>query len=226
MSYSALVSFKKLEDTETIHSFFRDFKKALLDNMQNIVEDNWSYCPLCKISNLNSEDVFLKIKEEERDRYEESRKWFYQLFSYRWTFIPEHNMIAVFGVPKVLYPYFDGTVCFQNSCDQDYTIDCYSGISLFEEIWNKWDQEDPFVVKEAIKVQYDDYSAEDLEDRERLDYYRRQFAYDEIFDFVDGTLFDDDSAVYISMFHVYDVIYESRFLLKCLDIAKKELLAT
>lgn len=227
MSYSAFVSFKKLEDTETIHSFFQKLKKTLLDNMPNIAEDNWSYCPLCRSHMFEPEDVFSVVKEVEREKYEESRKWFYQLFSYRWTYIPEHNMVAVFGVPQILYSCFDGTVYFQNSCDQDYTIDYYSGISLFEEIWNKWDQEDPFVVKEAIKEQYDDlFSAEELEDQEQIDYYRRQFAYDEIFDFVDGTLFDDNSAVYISMFHFYDVIHESRFLLNCFEIAKKELLET
>ena len=224
MSYFAYVSFKTLDETETIHSFFQNLKQMLLDNMQSVAEDNWSYCPLCKSHDFKPDDSFSVVKELEQGKYEESRKWFHLLFSYRWTYIPEHNMIAVFGVPDVLYPCFDGTVCFQNSCDQDYTLDCYDGIKLFEEIWNKWDKEDPFVIKEAIKEQYDDlFSSEDLENPEIIDCYRRQFAYDEIFDFVDGTLFDEKSAVYISMFHAYDVIYETKFLLKCFEIAKKEL---
>lgn len=225
MSYCASVSFKKIKE-ETVHSFFQQLKMKCLKNMDAYAKECWSYCPLCKKIDITkdiTEETFFSLMCDDNVEFERARLWFYRVFAYRWTFLPEHNMVAVFGVPDFLRECFDGTVCFQNSCDRDYELSEYDGISLFEKIWHSW-QDKP--KKEIIEISIEryGYSPKELENNETLNYLRRVLAYDEIFDFVSDTLFNDDSALYISLFHNYDILYEKRFLYKCLKHAKKELI--
>lgn len=76
------------------------------------------------------EETFFSLMCDNNIEFEKARLWYYRVFSYRWTYLPEHNMVAIFGVPDFLHDCFDGTVCFQDSCDRDYKLSEYDGIPL------------------------------------------------------------------------------------------------
>lgn len=227
MSYSANISFKKITSIENIYSFFQEFKFAAIENLDIIAEDDFIYCPLCKHHDIKLTDTFESIKYN-HDKVvlcSESEYWFNRLFTYRWFYISKWNLLGMYGVPSILSDLFDGTVYFQNSCDQDYERNEYGGIEIFEKIYDEWilnktiDEIKAYLNETELLFEF-----ECLDD-EALLYARRTCVYNEIWKNFSSTLYDDDSVVHLSLFDYWgSLLYCHKFLHKCIELYKENIL--
>ncbi len=212
MSYSATISFKHLNLSE-LFEFIKSFKTVILNNLDDIAKNEYYYCPLVRANLVNYETLF-DLKIVRKDLYYESEAWFQRLFSYRWFYVKDWKLLGVYSVPKCAYSLFDGTVYFQNCCDQDYEKSDYDGIDLCENIWDKWNNEIDEVIVDKLKC--NGYKDEDiLHTSESLDYYRRSFAYEEIWSYIEPSLYNENIVTYLSLFGFCDIFYKERFLENC-----------
>lgn len=228
MSYSAMISFKKLP-IEDVNDFFVSLKKASIENLSKIGADEWPYCPLCKAHVFKEDDKFEEViygnDRKEFHLYEKSLDWASRVFSWRYGYDKEYGLLFVFGVPNAIAPLFDCTVCFQNSSDNDYEIEYWSGVDAFEAVYKKWMDTSDEEIRAAISDDYDDYEDDPLEecDGEALDYFRRTMAYKEIWSHFEDTLYDDDASIYISMFgSIYDEHHRQTLIKAAFNAAKKD----
>ena len=99
---------------------------------------------------------------------------------------------------------FNLTVYFQNSCDQDYNFEEWNGIPLFEEIAEKWKSRS---LEEVAKLIDREGDIDDMRDLEKTEpqYYAKSACYNEIWSYFENTLYDDSTALYLSLFGFYDL---------------------
>ena len=225
MSYSCDISFKKLE-TKEIYPFLQKLKEEAEKKVRDIVVDDNYYSPIYKhaikddvVMNAIKDETFLKGHNSDFIRIqEENENWGLRLFSFRWYWDDEHNVLMMYSIPKQLKHLFDNSVYFQNSCDQDYDFEDWSGIQYMEDIANKWkNMSDEEVVKSYKESQYYDYNNHDEEEyiQKHLEYYRRTMCYDEIWNRIEWTLYNDREITYITLFNKW---YDFLVMEKC-DIA-------
>jgi hypothetical protein len=123
---------------------------------------------------------------------------------------------------------FDGTVSFQNSCDQDYERSHWAGIKAFEDIFDKWAAKSDAEMLKWYKEEYNCSLYDDLdrhatpeeaaeEFAQRLDYARRSAAYKEIWGHYESTLYHDEDALYISLYGSYEIAPVTGFIKACHD---------
>lgn len=208
MSYSATINFKTVKEGE-LYAFLKKIKDTCKENFDEIAEDSFIFMPSISISKkLTFKGASDRAKEEaDRDWMRNS------IFSYRFFYIPEHNLLGVFGVPDAVTDIFDLTCYFQNSCDQDYDFKEWKGIPLFEAIAEKWENaSDSEIIEHFRKDRGHDYDEEFASD---IDYYRRSFAYDEIWRMCETYLYHEEEVVYISMFGGYEIAEQVGFVHKC-----------
>jgi hypothetical protein len=156
-----------------------------------------------------NKDYLLK-NDSEYGKDQLDRAWMRNsVFSYRFFYIPEHNLLGVFGVPDAVKDIFDLTCYFQNSCDQDYPFTDWNGIPVFEQIAEKWKNATEEEVYKAFEY------PEEHEEPIDYDYYRRSFAYNEIWRMCEHYLYYEDDVVYISMFGGYEIAEQKGFCHKC-----------
>lgn len=208
MSYSATICFKTIKEGE-LYSFFKKIKDTCKEKFDDIAKDNFLYMPSVSFNRKRMLEGATDRAKEEVDR-----GWMRNsIFSYRFFYIPEHNLLGVFGVPDAVEEIFDLSCHFQNSCDQDYPFTDWNGIPVFEKIANKWENATDSDVIEYYRkdrgFEYDEEYASDL------DYYRRSFAYDEIWAFCEKYLYHEEDVVYISMFGGYEISEQIGFVEKC-----------
>ena len=136
MSYSCNISFKQIEADE-IYEFFQQFKKAVGEHMKEIAEDNFLWVPYIR-HHLSVPEQWSDVSREQRN---EAEFWATRgIFSFRYFYDKELKLLGVYSVHDCLQDMFDGTVYFQNSCDQNYRRKDWKGISAFETIFDKWQQ--------------------------------------------------------------------------------------
>lgn len=206
MSYSAEINFKTVKEGE-LYAFFKQIKDACKAKFDEIAKDNFTYMPSI------SKDYLLK-NDSEYAKDQLDRAWMRNsIFSYRFFYIPEHNLLGVFGVPDDVKDIFDLTCYFQNSCDQDYDFEEWEGIPIFEQIAEKWKN----AADEATLAHYNERWRDD-ENEIDYDYYRRTFAYEEIWELCEHYLNSEDDVVYISMFGFYEIQEQVGFCGRCRDI--------
>ena len=202
MSYSCLISFKQMEAVD-VFPFFKKLKSISVERLEQIAKENCHYCPFTR-NDINIPKDFGEISREKR---EEAKSWAVQnVFHYRYFYDNELKLLGVYGVPTCVRDLFDKTVCFQNSCDQNYARKDWEGITVFEEIYDKWMNApmEEVVQKYNAQWEYNDFLKEYGNDVEnQLLYYRQSYCYDEIWEKFEYTLYDDN-AVYMSMFGPYD----------------------
>ena len=219
MSYSATISFKKL-NMNNLFSFLTSFKKAIVENLDIIAEEDFIYCPLIRHYNdFKEEDNYSALSKTYPALHEASKAWVDRLFRYRSFYNPIFDLIGIYGVPDCVKTLFDGTCYFQNSCDQDYERKDWDHIEVFENIFDKWQNVSDEVIISYLKNNKG-YTDNEILELGELDYYRRSAAYDEIWEQISNTLFDDSSVTYISIFGYYDILDISSFLGKCFEKAK------
>lgn len=210
MSYRAEINFKTVREGE-LYGFLKQIKDACKSEFDEIAEDDFIFMPSIK------NDYMLK-KDSEWAKEQLDRAWMRNsVFSYRFFYIPEHNLLGVFGVPSAVKDIFDLTCYFQNSCDQDYDFVDWKGVPIFEQIAEKWKN----ATDEEVRAHYtnrwgdEDYGTMDY------NYYRRTFAYEEIWEMCEHYLYSEDDVVYISMFGGYEISEQKGFCQKCRDAYDK-----
>lgn len=204
MSYSATINFKTVKEGE-LYAFFKKIKDTCKEKFDDIAEDNFIYMPSVHFARKRILEGSSDGAKEEADR-----AWMRNsVFSYRFFYLPEHNLLGIFGAPDAVKDIFDLTVYFQNSCDQDYDFDDWKGVSIFEQIAEKWKNATDEEVYKAFE--YPDEHEEPID----YDYYRRSFAYKEIWEMCETYLYHEEDIVYISMFGGYEIAEQQGFVHKC-----------
>lgn len=206
MSYSATINFKTVKEGE-LYAFFKKIKDTCKEKFDDIAEDNFIYMPSIHFANKRTLEGASDRAKEDADR-----AWMRNsVFSYRFFYLPEHNLLGIFGAPDAVKDIFDLTVYFQNSCDQDYEFDEWKGIPIFEQIAEKWKNATDEMVKVHYVEKWGEYDEEDFD----CDYYRRDFAYDDIWRMFEDYLYKDELCVYLSIFGGYEHYHLSVIVRKC-----------
>lgn len=210
MSYSCKISFKQLEPKD-IYNFLKMFKTNILNNLHEISTHEAIYSPMCRQYNM----PYIKLNYEQKKICEH---WTKIVFTYRWFYLPDYNILGVYGVPNCMHKNFDNNTLFQNSCDQDYEFETWNGITLFEQIANKWSNCTPnFVLGDT-----DMYTLQELQDKETFEYAIKSCCYKQIWSLLEDTLYNDKESVYLSLFNYYDLYEIHKFLNFCDNYLLKE----
>lgn len=93
---------------------------------------------------------------------------------------------------------------------QDYDFEEWKGVPIFEQIAEKWKNS----TDETVRAYYNKRWGEDYGNMD-YDYYRRSFAYDEIWRICEHYLYHEEDVVYISMFGGYEIAEQKGFVHKC-----------
>lgn len=224
MSYSCLISFKKLNPADII-PFLVSFKKSCTKHLKDIAQDEYGYCPFIRNS-LTVPDNFTDITVEERQK---AQAWAHELFKFKYFYNTELGLLGVFGVPAPLTVLFDGTIPFQNSTDQDYEREMYNGITQFDAIFCKWmTMPDADFREEYAKRKnesFDDYIAtwhpeilnNEIKIEQKKAYYKRTFCYEEIWSRFEKHLWNDEQNIFFSVYGPYERQEVMRFVKHCYD---------
>ena len=214
MSYNCTISFKKI-GLKDIYKFLQEYKKFIIENLNKIVEDEYMWCP--SVKNRIGKIDYKELTANEIDLDE---NWFCRIFKHRFFYDDEFGLLGIYGVPTVSRKLFDKTVYFQNSCDQDYGFEDWEGIPEFENIYNKCMQLTAEELKAKKDYIDDDYIKE--EDEEGLNYYRRSFAYDKIWERYEWSLWNDNDVIYLSLFNLWDdLMLAKEFTINCYNLRNK-----
>lgn len=207
MSYYAPISFKTIKEGE-LYSFFKKIKDTCKEKFDDIAKKNFHYMP-----SLNSCKRRVFEGASDMAKREADEAWVRNsIFSYRFFYIPEHNLLGVFSIPDAVTDIFDCTVHFQNSCDQDYDFEEWKGIPLFEKIADKWQH----ATSEEV-AKFLGYDIEEVKEFEASDpqYYAKTACYDEIWKYCEKYLYNEDEVVYLSLFGFYEISEKRGFVKKC-----------
>lgn len=205
MSYECQISFKNVPANK-VYAFMQRFKAELLKKTDFIAEGNFLWMPSIRNSHLYKgvdESIIREI----------DKAWVHNLFKFRYFYLPEYELLGIFGVPGGFEIMFDNVTYFQNACDQDYDFDEWKGVPLFEQIANKWEK--VFSDKDVFEL-YEKKNGKWPEDEEfDYDYRRKTFCYDEIWSYFSDFLFNDTGSVYLSIFGGYELREIYNFIEKC-----------
>ena len=214
MSYSCTISFKTIKADE-IYSFFQKVKKACIDNIEDFAKDNYVYSPPFKRCSLKP--IEIDYTEEFYELEKSIETWAKNsIFKFRWFYLKDLCLLGVYTDDENLKQLFDCTVYFQDSCDQDYEFEEWNGVAAFEQIAAKYkNMSDADLAKKYKEKMGDDWDAD--EHTVDLQYYAKSFAYDEIWELVEHTLYHNDEVLYLSMFGFYAILHMKRFSKATID---------
>ena len=204
MSYGASISFKTI-DADELYQFFQNIKHTASKHIDKIAEDEFIYMPSVRYKHLYN-DVKGVIARDADEAWAKSA-----VFTMRFFYLADHNLLGVFGVPSAVKECFDATIYFQNSTDQDYEFDEWKNVPIFAQIAEKWKTSTDDDVLRKCNDERDD----DEIDTDSLDYYRRTFAYEEIWSMCEDYMWHDDKAVHLSLFSYYDFEPFMKFVEVC-----------
>ena len=217
MSYSCTISFKTIP-AEDIYDFLLSLKNKTTESFGPIAENNFIFSPFSKKSNKEDD------KAEMHKAFWETTDWArMHVFTYRYFYLKEHQLLGVYSLNEEQQELFDCTVYFQNSCDQDYEFTEWQGVSWFEEVAAKWANATDEAVLQKYKEKYNEDFGYDYEGyaperlSEKLMYYRRTFAYKEIWELIEPTLYHENGAVYVSLYGGYELSTLSEFATQIKD---------
>lgn len=205
MSYRCYISFKKMTSDEIL-TFLQLFKQKACLKLEEIAEQ---YCASCPYMN--------KKKKKDEIVYTTQNLWTHKIFTFRFFYDKERELLGVFSVPNALRYLFDGTVYFQNSCDQDYKREEYDHVQKFEEIYDNWMKKSN---EEIYKLCEEDFYDTEEWNEDKDMYYRRKYAYDEISTRYEVELYDDENALYFSLFKTF---YEEDMILAFLRYCREKM---
>lgn len=171
MSYYVRFNFIENVEVNDVLPTISKFKKFFNDNAEQIVKkrfdkrpsvyDEWGYeyfsefIKNTKLKNLN-------------------KAWLRQLFGVTFIYYPALKLLAFYTEAD---DEFDCRyIEFQNSCDQDYPLDYYTGISFAEKMYQEVFNGD----KCKSKDWFDYICDRSFDDDDELDYIKRNFVYDNI----------------------------------------------
>lgn len=178
MSYYIGVNFKELNENETVFDVFDKLKEIHLNKKEEILKENMIFIP-----SIYRFDIW---EPKYQDWYKDTTsfeniyssainaiqlvddKWLNNLFSLKIFYWKEYNLIGVTSPLTRLdgFKYID----FQDSADQDYELEYWKGIHMFEEVV---EQEKTLTIDMLKKDTY-------YEDGDDKDYYHRTWIYNTI----------------------------------------------
>lgn len=220
MSHACEISFKTITENE-LYDFFVQFKKSINERLNEIAEEIAFYCPSERFENSFSISGYKSTYEKlpENIIMEIDKAWVYRVFTYKFFYLPEHNLLGIFNVPDKVTDIFDCTCYFQNSCDQDYDYEYWQGIPVFEKIADKWRNASVEDITSQCKLIHN----YEMDTCDNTEYYRKSFAYNEIWEMFEKYLYDDDNAVSISLFNSYEGSTIRAFITNCKETAKRKI---
>lgn len=197
MSYWCQISFKSLPQSD-LFNFFQKFKQTVIERLPDIAKENASFSPIMRAYHF--QDNFEVTKE----LFDATREWADKhVFKYRWFYDQTRNLLCMYSVHNCMQDLFDSTISFQNSCDQDYDLDYWNEIEEFKKISNKWRIASEDQILERMKNS-DWFDAGESISSDRIEYYRRTFCYEDIWDPISWSLYDDNQIVYLTLFGNYE----------------------
>ena len=204
MSYCCTISFKQIP-AHDVFEFLQKLKKQACEKLEKVAEENSSFSPMMR--KYHFQDDFIVTDELKKDTGTWAKM---SVFHYRYFYDKELSILGVYSLPRCMQDIFDLTVCFQNSCDQNYEFEEWNGVPLFEGIAAKWKSRS---LEEVAKLA----GRDDIEDMRNLEksepqYYAKSACYEEIWSYFENTLYDDSAALYLSLFGYYDIRAINRFV--------------
>lgn len=214
MSYCCYISFKTIEVNE-VCNFLVNLKKEAKAALKEIANENYRYSPFSRRNVEYIEDFQDEYSPKRQEIFKEAEAWANKCFTFKWFYREDIKLLGIMGIPTCLYKLFDCNVCFQNSVDQDYEFSTWNGIPLFEEIAKKWESKTDDEMYEIYSSK--GYCFEDKEEfcKDHAGYYRRDYAYDEIWEMFSNYLYDDDSTVDVTLINHRDADL-TRYIHLCL----------
>ena len=208
MSFSCTIHFKNIPP-EKVYSFLQEYKSEVKKRADIICEKNFLWMP-----SIRNSHIYKDVKEHIINDIDIN--WVRgSLLTHRFFYLPEHQLLGIFGVPDGFKDMFDNISDFQDSCDQDYEFENWKGVPLFEKISNKWENASEDNILKSSKN-----SSEPLEDVD-IEYYRRTLCCEEIWSYIKNFLFDDSSCVYFSVFGGYELSSVYEFIYKMKEYRQK-----
>lgn len=203
MSYSATIRFKKIKADE-IFDFFVKMKEHVSNNLDKVAEDDFIYSPYAKNKKKYEEDTWGILLTEDMNNWARN-----SVFNFRYFYIKDLELLGLYGGPDCLEELFDSTLCFQNSCDQDYDFEYWDKVEPFKIIADRWKALTPEqIYEEYSKSEYSSYTKDEFlhgGGGYRPSYYAKTLCYEEIWSkYIESTLFDDSTVVYLSLFGYHD----------------------
>lgn len=215
MSYSCYISFKEISP-ENLYTFFLELKANTLKKMSEIADHSYLFSPFFNDMLSDYPEKYSKIPYSKR---KEAKSWAVNsIFTYSFFYDQQHQLLGVIGVDDTLNNMFDTVVYFQNSSDQNYERECWEGIRLFEEIYDKWmTYPDEYIISEYSTVYNEEYTSENRD--ESLMYYRKEFCYKEIWNMFEYEVHSQDKLLSLAALHINDKHTET-FVKLCYEKVK------
>lgn len=225
MSYSCEISFKHVDSVTDVFQLLPQLKAKAIECFPDIARENCMFMPIPHRKDL-LESFDMTDPEIRKPLYLWART---SIFSFRFFYIEKMHLLGIFSLPSVLQTIMDGSVYFQNSGDQNYDRNNYQGITEFEDIYDKWISMTADELISYYADNSDDHSrlteddiAEFRSDNEALMNHLKSLAYDEIWSYCEQALYDDDSAVFLSLFGAFDHNLMRKFIIMSVNDFKSE----
>lgn len=174
MSYSLEISFKNCK-CKDIYRNLCEFNKLLFDNAEEYISQFLYY--------LNIDEQ--KDKEFNRKKVDDLISTIYKVHVWYCNDIKALCFVWNDNIESIS-KWFDGKICFQDSCDQDYKYDTWNFNDTFKHISDKIrdmnlkDFEKYFFIKNK---NYEDHDL-NFSDENCLDYWKKSQVYDECYDLI------------------------------------------
>lgn len=188
MSYRVNIGFKKVKNGDDVLQVFEDYKQYVYKKLPLLFDAYYTgmACILERYEhdypNVNKFDLLNKVLDL-------ITKDFNQPFFYD----KGANVVGI-ACSSEVNDFFDKCVFFQNSCDQDYVMGDWEGIPVFEKIFK-----DAMKLSKKELIERKAWIGDDDESCD-LDYYRRSYAYEQIWARYENKVFEDSEAIYLSLF--------------------------
>jgi len=199
MSYYCEIHFKQIE-AENVFDFLKEFKRCAIEKIPETAKDVAYNSPLAEEIIFGGDEIVLDELKNKTIAWGRD-----SVFSYRYFYNKELKLLGIYGVDPQLTDIFDDVIAFQNSTDQDYSFDTWDKIEPFHRIADKWKN----MSDDDIKAVY----MKDHTDTEEFDadYYRRSYAYAQIWSLIHSTFDNDDEAIYFKLFSKMDLSHMMLF---------------
>lgn len=139
----------------------------MINSAEEIIKKNIYYIPSIRLCANVDTDLDYKANWREADR-----NWLYHLFSIHIVYWEKYNLLGVIGeIPENINKELV-TIEFQNSTDQNYDYNEWSGISYFENVVKRLEHAD------ANMVSSYGYDIDDI--NKDIDYFRKTAVYSTI----------------------------------------------
>lgn len=166
MSDWVRIHFKEIPKGDLL-DYCISLSRNMVSSAEEIIKKNIYYIPSIRLCANFDTDLDYKANWREADR-----NWLYHLFSIHIVYWEKYNLLGVIGeTPENMSKEFV-TIEFQNSTDQNYDYNEWSGISYFENVVKRLEHAD------ANMVSSYGYDIDDI--NKDIDYFRKTAVYSTI----------------------------------------------